>query len=377
MKIGLVVPYDLAYPGGVASHVLALANQLTITGHEVKVIAPASKATKGRGSKFIPIGRPWPVPSSGTFARITISPWLSDQVKEVLEREKFDIIHLHEPLCPMLCTTVLRFSNAVNIGTFHALDSRGYTLWWPFTKTLLNRLFPKLDGKIAVSRPANDFAYKHFPGDYTIIPNGVDVERFADGVRPIEEFGDGKVNILFVGRLEKRKGVNYLLEAYRRIKRDMPNSRLIVVGPGTRWSKKFEQMVKVDGLDDVIFTGLVPYSELPRYYRTADIFCSPAIGKESFGIVLLEAMAAGKPVVASNVEGYASLVTDSAQGLLVPPKNEEKLANALVSLMTDERLRREMGARGKVRAAEYGWQIVARRVMDYYNKVLNGHSAGQ
>lgn len=374
MKIALVSPYDLAYPGGVANHVLSLEHQLTRMGHEVKVIAPASKATSAPGGKFIPIGRPWPVPSSGSVARVTISPWLSSPVKAMLDREKFDIVHLHEPLCPTLCTTVLRFSNAANVGTFHAIDSRGYSLWWPFTSLFLKKWFPRLNGRIAVSKPATEFANRHFPGDYTVIPNGVDLEHFSADVLPISEFIDGKINILFVGRQEKRKGVNYLLGAYARIKREAPNSRLIIVGPGTRWSNKYEQMVRQSGLSDVVFAGYVSYAELPRYYKTADIFCSPATGRESFGIVLLEAMAVGKPIVASNLEGYASLVTHGAQGLLVPPKNEEKLAQALISLIADERLRQAMGARGRAKSLEYGWETVARRVMEYYIKVLNERS---
>ncbi len=134
---------------------------------EVKVIAPASKAISSFGDRFIPIGRPWPYPSSGSIARITFSPWLSYQVKAILHREKFDIIHLHEPLCPTLCTTVLRVSETANVGTFHAVDSRGYSYWEPLTATVLRNLFPKLDGKIAVSESARDFINRHFPGEIT------------------------------------------------------------------------------------------------------------------------------------------------------------------------------------------------------------------
>jgi phosphatidylinositol alpha-mannosyltransferase len=205
----------------------------------------------------------------------------------------------------------------------------------------------------------------------------VDLGHFTNNVSPISEFQDGKINVLFVGRQEKRKGVNYLLEAYTRVKREVPNSRLIIVGPGTRWSKKYEESVRRSGLPDIVFVGYVSYADLPRYYRTADIFCSPATGRESFGIVLLEAMAAGKPIVASNLEGYATLVTHGAQGLLVPPKNEKKLAEALISLMADERLRQEMGARGKAKASEYGWETVAQRVMEFYIRVLSERSAKQ
>ena len=371
MKIALVSPYDFAYPGGVNNHISALVHQFTMMGHEVKAIAPASKPVPIFGDRFIPIGRPWPYPSSGSVARISLSPWLSCQVKTVLDRGKFDIIHLHEPLCPSLCTTVLRLSTTANVGTFHAVDSRGYTLWWPLTVMFLKRWFPRLDGKIAVSKSAMEFANKHFPGDYNIIPNGVDLEHFSADASPIGEFSDGKINILFVGRLEKRKGLNYLLEAYLRARREIPDSRLIIVGPGTRWSNKYEKQVRRNGLTDVVFGGYVSYDELPRYYKTADIVCSPATGRESFGIVLLEAMAVGKPIVASNIEGYASVVTHGVEGLLVPPRDEQKLAQALVTLMVDKQLRQEMGARGRAKASEYSWEHIARRVLECYIGVLD------
>ncbi|GAI20304.1 unnamed protein product, partial [marine sediment metagenome] len=153
-----------------------------------------------------------------------------------------------------------------------------------------------------------EFANGHMSGHYTIIPNGVDLEHFSPDVLPIDEFCDGKVNILFVGRLEKRKGLNYLLEAYRQAKREVPNCRLIVVGPGTRLRNKYEKHIMRKGIRDVVFVGFAGYDELPRYYKTADIFCAPATRGESFGIILLEAMAMGKPIVASNIAGYASVV---------------------------------------------------------------------
>jgi len=381
MKIALVSPYDFAYPGGVAIHVTSLEHHFTRMGHEVRVIAPASKAISNFGDRFILIGKPRPIPTSGSIARLTISPWLSSRVQAVLDRENFDVVHLHEPLQPMLCTTVLRLSHAANIGTFHACYRRpkyslgkpldGYNFGRPFITMILKRRARKLDGKIAVSEPAMEFANKYFPGDYNIIPNGVDVEHFSPEVAPIDKFCDGKVNILFTGRLEKRKGLNYLIEAYRRVKQEIPNCRLIVVGPGTRLRGKYEKKVSRNDLKDVVFTGYVSYDELPRYYKTADIFCAPATGWESFGIVLLEAMAVGTPVIASNIEGYSRLVTHGVNGLLVPPEDEEMLAQALVSLIKDESLRQQMGARGRLKAQEYGWEDIAQRVLDYYIQVLN------
>ncbi len=373
MKIALVSPYDFVHPGGVVNHILALDNQLTKMGHEVRIIAPASRAAPTGDDRFVPIGRPRPVPVRGTTIRISLSLRLASKIKEVLAKENFDVIHLHEPFMPMLCTAVLRFSdNAANIGTFHACHgSPGYNFGWPISKMMLHRRQRKLIGKIAVSKPAMEFASKYVPGYYNIIPNGIDLEHFSPDVAPIDRFCDGKINILFVGRLEKRKGFDHLLNAYQQVKKEVPNSRLIVVGPGTRLRKKYEKRVRHNHLEDVVFVGYTPYEELPRYYKTADVFCSPATGRESFGIVLLEAMAVGKPIVATNIEGYASVITHGKEGLLAPPKDDKELARALISLMTDESLRQQMAAKGMITAQEYNWEKIARRVFDYYVRILS------
>ena len=373
MKIGLVSPYDFAYPGGVVNHISALEQYFTKMGHQVKIIAPASKAVPDLGDRFIPIGKPRPIPASGSIARITISLRLASKIKKVLAEENFDVIHLHEPFMPMLCSAVLRFSdNAANIGTFHACHgSPGYNFGRPISTLMLKRRRRKLVGKIAVSKPARDFASKYVPGYYNIIPNGIDIEHFSPDVSPIDEFCDGKLNILFVGRLEKRKGLNYLLKAYKQIKQEIPNSRLIVVGPGTRFHKKYQWQVRRAGLKDVVFAGYTSYDELPRYYKTADIFCSPATGRESFGIVLLEAMAVGTSVVASNIEGYANVISHGVDGLLVPPKDARKLAQALISLMSDEPLRQRLVTKGLLKAKEHRWEHVAQRVLSYYMRVLS------
>jgi phosphatidylinositol alpha-mannosyltransferase len=375
LKIALVSPYDLAYPGGVANHIFALEREFIKMGHKVKLIAPASRGANS-DERLICLGRAWPTPSSGSVARITLTPWLASKVKPVLAREKFDVIHLHEPLVPMLCTTILRLSRAATVGTFHAMDSRGYSQWKPFTVIFLRKWFRKLDGRIAVSKPARDFISGHFPAEYTIIPNGVDLEHFSPQVSPFEQFSDGKINILFVSRLEKRKGVNYLLDAYQQVRKEIGNCRLILVGPSTRWSRWYEKKVKRKGLNDIFFAGYVSQEDLPRYYQTADIVCSPATGRESFGLILLEAMAMGKPIVASNIDGYASVATHEAEALMVPPKDKHSLAQALITLASDAKLRKEMGARGKIKAADYGWERIAQRVMDYYREVLKQRRSG-
>lgn len=371
MKIALVSPYDFVYPGGVVNHILALNNQFTKMGHDVRIIAPASKEVTDASCQFVPIGKARSIPVRGTTIRIATSLRLASKIKEVLAREKFDIIHLHEPFMPMLCSAVLRFSDTVNVGTFHAVGSKpGYYWGWPISAYMLRRRRRKLNGRIAVSRAALNFSRRFVPGHYDIIPNGIDLNHFSGDVSPIDEFCDGKLNILFVGRLEKRKGLDYLLKAYKRVKKEFPESRLIVVGPGVRFRYKYERQVERSGLTDVVFVGKVGHDDLPRYYKTADIFCAPATGHESFGIVLLEAMAIGKPVVATNIDGYSGVLSHGQEGLMVPPKNDRELAKALIKLMSDDSLRRQMGERGLVTVQKYDWEKVARRVLDYYEKIL-------
>lgn len=362
MKIALVSPYDYSYSGGVTSHISHLESHLLKKGHQVKVLAPCSK--KPLDPNVIPIGTPIPFPSGDSIARITLSLTLSGTVKKVLQKSNFDVIHLHEPLTPVLPLFVLQYSNSINIGTFHAYhdEPRGYRLF----RAILQRWFRKLHGYIAVSKPAKTFVDKCFPADYRIIPNGVDIARFHPGVQPIKELRDGKINILYVGRLEKRKGVKYLMEAYKIVKGQNPNVRLIIAGPGERLKKQYKRFAEHNSLKDVVFTGSVPNEELPRYYATADIFCAPSTGNESFGIILLEAMASGKPVIATNIEGYSQVVQDKIQGLLVPPQDSFTLADKINILIKEEALRLYMGFRGEARAAEYSWENISQQVLDYY-----------
>ncbi|MDP2989250.1 MAG: glycosyltransferase family 4 protein, partial [Kiritimatiellota bacterium] len=315
---------------------------------------------------------PRPVPVSGSVARITVSVRLESQIKEVFEREKFDICHLHEPLMPTLCTTVLRLKRTPMVGTFHASGGKPwYTMFSPVVKRYLNRWFRKLDGRIAVSEVALQYINTYFPADYTIIPNGIDTHHFNSHAQAIDTFMDGKFNVLFVGRMEKRKGFDYLWKAYRLVKQEIPDCRLIAVGPGNRLRHKYEKRIHRIGLDDVVFAGYAPYNELPRYYKSADVVCFPNTGWESFGVVLLEAMSTGKPIVASAIDGFTSVLTDGVEGITVPPRNVEKLAEAILKLMKDENLRREMGDRGKPRAQQFDWSIISRRLMDFYVETLN------
>jgi phosphatidylinositol alpha-mannosyltransferase len=200
----------------------------------------------------------------------------------------------------------------------------------------------------------------------------VEVERFDPSrVEPLPEFDDGRPNILFVGRPEKRKGVGYLLRAYPHIKDAFPGARFIVVGAGDWSDSPYRAYIERHGMRDIVVVGRVSDESLPRYYRSAHVFCSPAVQGESFGIVLLEAMAAGLPVVASDIEGYRQLLTDEREGLMVPPRNAEALANAVCSILQDHELARRLGAAGLETAALYSWQRVADQILDFYVKTGN------
>jgi phosphatidylinositol alpha-mannosyltransferase len=302
-------------------------------------------------------------------ARISLSLRMAPRVREILARERFDIVHVHEPFCPVLPIQFLRYSETVNVGTFHAAREKGQPLY-AYGRRLLKRWFRRLEGKIAVSTAAAGLVSRYFPGYYNLIPNGVDVERFGAAAKPLPEYRDGKPNILFLGRLEKRKGVKYLLRAFALVKERMPETRLLIVGPETRLRRGYQRWVEEHDLADVVFGGFVPFEDVLRYYATADLCCFPATGFESQGIVLLEAMAAGKPIVAGNIEGYASVLTHGVEGLLVLPEDSEGLADALLQLLRDPDLRQEMGERGRQRAQEYSWERVSQRVLSYYERLI-------
>lgn len=375
MKIALVSPYDYPYPGGVTEHIAHLEEQFTRLGHTVKIIAPSSSSDQDvlAMGNILKVGGVVNIPANGSVARITLSPRLSGRVKRILQSEAFDIVHLHEPLTPALPLTVLYHSQAINIGTFHRFG--GTQSLYYYGKPILRLFFNRLHGRIAVSDAAQQFINRHFKSKFIVIPNGIDVQVFGPQVEPFRELRDNKFNLLFVGRFEKRKGFSYLLRAFVRVKREMPNVRLIVVGPYNEKSRlRYEKFLNEHNLADVYFTGYVSKADLARHYRTCDLFCAPSTGGESFGIVLLEAMASGKPIVASDIEGYRCVLQHGRQGLLVPPKDDAAFAEAIRKILKAPDMAAEMGRQGAVEAQQYSWEKVSQRVLSYYRAVL--HTCG-
>ncbi|RKY82428.1 hypothetical protein DRP98_09005 [candidate division KSB1 bacterium] len=373
MKIGIVTPTFYPYPGGISEYVYHTYFELRKRGHEVKIITTFfGDGLTEFEENIYRVGRSIPILSNGSIGRVAFSLQLPKKIKRILDAERFDLLHIHEPLVPTLCLISLRHSRTVNIGTFHTFAefSLGYFIFRPF----LRRYNKKLHGRIAVSESARNFVDRYFGGEYRIIPNGIDIDRF-NRVGKIKKFDDGKLNILFVGRLEPRKGVKYLLKAFPLIKKKLPNSRLIIVGSGPL-AGYYRQFVPRAFEEDIWFEGLVTKEDLPSYYSTCDVFCSPATGKESFGIVLLEAMASGKAIVASDIEGYRHVVTHGQEGLLVKPRDSQAIADSIVEVLSNEPLRRMLEENGKRKARQYSWENVTSRIINFYHdkmKVASVH----
>jgi phosphatidylinositol alpha-mannosyltransferase len=378
VKLALVSPYDFAYPGGVTEHVANLAEQFLARGHEVHVVAPSSDDETEPVSSFDApvhrIGRVVSIPANGSVARITLSLRSYLQAKRLLQEQQFDLIHLHEPMMPALPLTVLRHSNTTNVGTFHAF--RNTPLTYFYGKPILRPFFRKLHGHITVSSAAREFVGEYFPADYRVIPNGIDFPRFYKRYAPMPQLADSRPTVLFVGRLEKRKGLKFLLRAWPMVLERQPNARLVVVGRG-RPLEGYRRFAARQGWspDDVVFAGYVAGEDLPRYYQSCDVFCAPNTGQESFGIVLLEAMAAGAPIVASDIPGYRDVLSDGVQGLLVEPKNPGAVADRVCRLLGNPELRASMRRAGQDTAQQYDWPRVATQVLDYYGEVLDRRMA--
>jgi phosphatidylinositol alpha-mannosyltransferase len=366
VKIGLVCPYLYPEAGGVAQHVRYLYENLRLRDHDVRIITASHGPQRSSEGDIIRLGVGFSVPTNGSVGTLTFSPRYLTQIDDMLERERFDILHFHEPFIPFLSLFLLRESRSVNIATFHAYA--GFSPSYEFGSRALRSYARRLHGRIAVSAAARHFIDRFFPGDYKVIPNGVDIARYANAV-PLARWQDGTPNVLFVGRHEPRKGLLDLLKAHRILRRTGTESRLLIVGTGPQ-EREARRYVATRGLKGVEFLGRVSESEKAQLFRTANVYASPATGGESFGIVLLEAMAAGTPIVCSDIHGYKGVVRRDREGLLVPPRAPRELAIAIDRLLRDRALATRMGDAGRERAEAFSWPRVTAKVDDYYGFVI-------
>lgn len=365
-RIGIVTQAYHPTVGGVTEHVDATARVLRSRGHHVTVVT-AGPRRESPEAGVIRVGRNFRLRYNGAENNMTLGFRLAQEVADALERERFDIVHVHCPIAPTLPLLAIRLSRVPVVGTFHSVSSdlpyRLFGRW-------LEPLHRRLHHSIAVSEAAREYITRHFAGPVDIVPNGVDLTRFRPGIAPAVPCEEGVPTILYVGRFDPRKGLPELIEACRILARDSVPFRLVLVGDGAL-RPRVERMANAGPLRGrVRFEGRVGNDRLPAYYASADVFCSPARGGESFGLVLLEAMACGVPVVATDLPGYRTVVTPEHDGEIVAPRDAAGLAIGLARLLREPRRRSHLVANGLETARRYGWESIVDRLEAVYDSLL-------
>lgn len=372
MRIGIVTQAYYPVLGGVTEHVFHLGRELTRRGHEVTIITGAAKHPDDRGLRVKRLGFQVPLTMNGANMHMTLGWKLGRALQRIEEHEHFDIVHIQSPVDPGLPLIASKTMRSLKIGTHHSFRDNHTVADAAFRlfRGSFNDAVGKLRANIAVSPSAAAICHRYYPNvPITIIPNGIDVNRFSPDVQPIPIRRGQEFLILFVGRMDPRKGAKYLFAAIPHLEASLSDYRVVVVGSG--WMKKYYNAhIPVHLLRRVLFAGFASPEELPSYYRAADVYCSPATGNESFGIVLLEAMASGIPIVASDIDGYRHVITTGVEGFLVPPRYPRALAAALVMMAQDPERRSQMGRAGRATAQRYDWKLITNQVLDVYHQVI-------
>ncbi len=367
MRIGVVT--ECYYPsiGGIQEHVHHFAREARRLGHTVRIVTSEMPDLRAGASDppahdVIRIAPSLPIYSNGGLGRVTGGIGISAAVRDVLARERFDVVHVHQPLTPVLPLLATHHATGPVVGTFHTNFEPGL-LFRAFGRAM-QRYLDRLDAAIAVSKACLGAFEGRLAAEFRVIPNGVDVERFGRG-RRLKGFDDGKFNVLFVGRLEPRNGLDTLFAGFRRAWEHI-DARLIVLGDGPL-ADRYRARIPRDMASDVVFAGRV-LDERPDWYATADVLCAPA-RVASFGVALLEAMAAGKPVLASDIDGFREVVTHGREGELLAPDDPQAWARALIRIAREPSRGGLYGERGRFTARRYAWPAIAREVIGLYRSI--------
>ncbi len=362
MRIGLVCPYSLSVPGGVQAQVLGMARELRRRGYEARVLGPCDGPPP---AGFVtPLGDSLPTVANGSVAPLAPDPAAALRTIRVLYEERFDILHLHEPLAPGPTVTALTMRPAPIVGTFHAAgESSSYRLLRP----ALLRLISRIDHKVVVSKDALDLVQRYLGGDYEVAFNGVEL----DAISAVEPHRSDRPSILFLGRHEQRKGLAVLLEALAHVPADV-ECWVIGEGPDTA-----ELRARHSGDARIQWLGRVSEREKLSRLRGATLFCAPSLGGESFGVVLVEAMAAGTPVVASALDGYRNVATDEVNAILLPPGDANALGHALAGLLADPTRQDQLREAGRLRAADFAMSSLVDRYLEIYTDLIALRAQGE
>ena len=367
MKVGIVVPFSWSYIGGVGEHAECQAEALEALGFETRLImgddpprslsrlihADASRRDR-RPERVISLGTSVVVPANSSRPHIVLSPAVVPRLRRLLRQERFDAIHVHEPMTPAICVAALALARCPIVATWHATGD----LWWmKWGMPAWGLLIDRIDYRIAVSELARASAARYLPGDYEIIPNGITIPDRADP--------DGRENnVVFIGRNDPRKGLEVLLRAWPEV-RARTGARLRLIGADPSAIHRLMARVGFGG-DGVDLLGVVVGEPLTAELVRAKVLAAPSLGGESFGMVLTRAFGCATPVVASDIPGYARVMSPEV-GVTVPPKNPEALSRALIELLEDEPRRRSLGEAAREHAIErYGWNRLARRLQEIY-----------
>jgi phosphatidyl-myo-inositol alpha-mannosyltransferase len=365
MRIGLVCPYTWDVPGGVQEHIRGLADALIDLGHHVSVIAPGAEDEPIEPDYVVAAGRAVPVPYNGSVARMAFGFLSASRVRRWIKEGDFDLVHVHEPAAPSLSLLACWVYDGPLVATVHTAMPRSRMLH--VATPILQSALEKISGRIAVSEAARTTLVKYLGGDAVLIPNGVSVRRF-EKADPLPGWpGDGGT-LGFLGRMdEPRKGLSVLLAAFTRLAADRPGLRLLIAGPGDA-DEALEQ-VPAQYRDRVVLLGQVSDEDKVRVYHSVDVFCAPNTGGESFGIVLAEAMAAGAPIVASDLDAFRRVLRGGRAGELFENGNPADLAAAAARMLDDPARRATLAAAARLAVRDYDWQVVARDVLRVYQAV--------
>lgn len=369
MRIGVVCPYSFDVPGGVQFHVRDLAEFLIGGGHEVSVLAPADDDTPVP-AYVTPSGRAVPVPYNGSVARLSFGPVSARRVHRWLEAGEFDVVHIHEPVTPSLSLLALWSYDGPIVATFHTstLRSRAMQAAYPLVRPSLE----KIAARIAVSEDARRTVTTHIGGDAVVIPNGVFVDAFAGAPTNPQWCGTSeRPTVAFVGRIdEPRKGLPVLCEAVPAVLEQLPGARFLVAGRGDE--HEAAELLPEAVRSSMTFLGLVSDADKASLLRSADVYVAPHTGGESFGIVLVEAMSAGAPVLASDLDAFRRVLGDGTMGVLFPTGDAAALAASLVDLLRDPARRSALSEAAATGVRRYDWSVVAKDVLAVYETVADG-----
>nr|WP_152487090.1 glycosyltransferase family 4 protein [Nocardiopsis halotolerans] len=373
MRVGLVCPYAWDVPGGVQQHVGDLAEALTDMGHEVSVLAPVGDAGGSPLPDYlVPAGRPVPVPYNGSVARLSFGPRAASRVRRWISEGGFDVLHIHEPSAPSVSLLACWAADGPLVATFHTSNPRSRAM--AMGSPALRSAMEKINGRIAVSESARRTLVEHLGGDAVLIPNGVAVRRFARA-EPLPGWPGGGGSIGFLGRLdEPRKGLGVLLEAFALMAPERPDLRVMVAGPGDPAAAM--AAVPEHLRERVVLLGRLDDADKARAYHSADVFCAPNLGGESFGIVLTEAMASGAAIVASDIPAFSAVLDGGGAGELFATGDPAHLAERAGALLDDPGRRAELSRAARRAVRAYDWDTVAADVAHVYRTVLTGDGDG-